>query len=78
MLKNDLKDFREYLDIEEFYEKRGEFPYLRSSIITSFLNSIEWNKAIKSESERITLKEIKECGYISMSNVNKIVELSDI
>lgn len=34
--------------------------------------------AIKSESERITLKEIKECGYISMSNVNKIVELSDI
>lgn len=34
--------------------------------------------AIKSESERITLKEIKECGYISMSNVSKIVELSDI
>ncbi len=34
--------------------------------------------AIKSESERITLKEIKECGYISMSNVNKIVELNDI
>ncbi len=34
--------------------------------------------AIKSESERITLKEIKECGYISMLNVNKIVELSDI
>lgn len=34
--------------------------------------------AIKSESERITLKEIKECGYISMSNVNKIVEMSDI
>lgn len=34
--------------------------------------------AIKSESEKITLKEIKECGYISMSNVNKIVELSDI
>ncbi|MFY9075390.1 TniB family NTP-binding protein [Malaciobacter mytili] len=34
--------------------------------------------AIKSKSERITLKEIKECGYISMSNVNKIVELSDI
>jgi hypothetical protein len=34
--------------------------------------------AIKSESERITLKEIKECDYISMSNVNKIVELSDI
>ncbi|KLE06650.1 TniB family NTP-binding protein [Aliarcobacter butzleri] len=34
--------------------------------------------AIKSESERITLKEIKECAYISMSNVNKIVELSDI
>ena len=34
--------------------------------------------AIKSQSERITLKEIKECGYISMSNVNKIVELSDI
>ncbi|MFX4281261.1 TniB family NTP-binding protein [Aliarcobacter butzleri] len=34
--------------------------------------------AIKSESERITLKEIKECGYISISNVNKIVELSDI
>ncbi|MDN5107222.1 TniB family NTP-binding protein [Aliarcobacter butzleri] len=34
--------------------------------------------AIKSESEKITLKEIKECDYISMSNVNKIVELSDI
>ncbi len=34
--------------------------------------------AIESESERITLKEIRECGYISMSNVNKIVELSDI
>ena len=34
--------------------------------------------AIKSESERITLKEIRECGYISMLNVNKIVELSDI
>lgn len=34
--------------------------------------------AIKSESERITLKEIRECGYISMSNVNKTVELSDI
>ena len=34
--------------------------------------------AIESESERITLKEIRECEYISMSNVNKIVELSDI
>lgn len=34
--------------------------------------------AIESKSERITLQEIKECGYISMSNVNKIIELSDI
>lgn len=34
--------------------------------------------AIETQSERITLKEIKECSYISMSNVNKIVELSDI
>ncbi|AYJ79353.1 transposase [Aliarcobacter cryaerophilus ATCC 43158] len=34
--------------------------------------------AIKSESERITLKEIRECDYISMSNVKKIVELSEI
>lgn len=34
--------------------------------------------AIDTKSERITLKEIKECGYISMANVNKIVELSDI
>lgn len=34
--------------------------------------------AIETQSERITLKEIRECAYISMSNVNKIVELSDI
>ncbi|WP_066351424.1 TniB family NTP-binding protein [Aliarcobacter skirrowii] len=34
--------------------------------------------AIENKSERITLQEIKECGYISMSNVNKIIELSDI
>jgi GTPase SAR1 family protein len=34
--------------------------------------------AIENGSERITLKEIKECGYISMLNVNKIVELSNI
>ncbi len=34
--------------------------------------------AIENKSERITLQEIKECGYISMSNVHKIAELSDI
>ena len=51
MLKNDLKDFKEYLEIEEFYEKRGEYPYVRSTIITSFLNTIEWNKFGKIESE---------------------------
>ena len=81
MLKNDLKDFREYLDIEEFYEKRGEFPYLRSSIITSFLNSIEWNKAIKIESEEsaaqffiefINGKNIfKEETYVFLQSISK-------
>ena len=34
--------------------------------------------AIKNGSERISLKEIKECGYNSMTNVNKTIELQDI
>jgi len=34
--------------------------------------------AIKTKSERISLKEIKECGYNSMANVNKTINLQDI
>jgi hypothetical protein len=34
--------------------------------------------AIESGSEKISLKEIKECGYNSMTNVNKSIELQDI
>lgn len=34
--------------------------------------------AIESGSERITLKEIRECNYNSISNVNKIVSLNEI
>ncbi len=34
--------------------------------------------AINNGSERITLKEIKECNYNSIANVNKLVNLSDI
>ncbi|MDX4062206.1 TniB family NTP-binding protein [Aliarcobacter skirrowii] len=34
--------------------------------------------AIESGTERITLKEIRECNYNSMANVNKIVSLNEI
>lgn len=34
--------------------------------------------AIESGSERISLKEIRECNYNSMANVNKIVNLNEI
>lgn len=34
--------------------------------------------AIETKSEKISLKEIKECEYNSMANVNKIVSLNDI
>lgn len=34
--------------------------------------------AINSNSERITLKEIKDCGYISYEAMNKMVSLNDI
>lgn len=34
--------------------------------------------AIESGTERITLKEVRECNYNSMANVNKIVSLNEI
>lgn len=34
--------------------------------------------AIESGSERITLKEIRECNYNSISNVNKVISLNEI
>ena len=34
--------------------------------------------AIETGSEKISLKEIKECNYNSMANVNKIINLQDI
>jgi len=34
--------------------------------------------AIKTKSEKISLKEIQECNYNSMDNVNKIINLQDI
>ena len=39
LLKNDVKEFRDYLEIEELYDKRSEHSLMRSTIILSFLIS---------------------------------------
>lgn len=44
LLKNDVKEFRDYLEIDELYDKRSENSLMRSTIILSFLNCVEWSK----------------------------------
>ncbi len=51
MLKNDVKEFRDYLEIDELYDKRSDYSLIRSTIILSFLNAVDWTKEKMPESD---------------------------